>query len=251
VLDHGAELEARTMSFDLCVWRENRPITYPQALRTYWWLCGSEELADADESEFGVKADERVDAFHAELISAYPPLEGLSAAEADASPWSMTPGYFSGQCVIMMMGFSDAPNLTPTITELAMRHGLVCCDPQAMRIHNPPEIVDTDGPRLEFCDGGIVNAPRREDLPELLGQLTDRNWFACLERGPGWFMQVGIGERAGGLPGGVFGLEYREGNADRHFRVLVSDLDEVVHAFQGYAEGHERWKSALDWQWLV
>jgi hypothetical protein len=93
----------------------------------------------------------------------------------------------------MMMGFSDAPDVTPVITELAMRHGLVCYDPQTMRIHNPPEIVDTDGLRLEFCDGGIVDDPRPDDLPELLRQITDRNWFAGLERRPGWFMQVGIG----------------------------------------------------------
>lgn len=239
------------MSFDLCAWRENRPITASQALRTYWWLCGDETMADADEAEFGVEVDERVDAFHAELLSTYPPLEGLETAEADASPWSMTPDHLPGRYVITMMGFSDAPDTTPVIIDLAMRHGLVCYDPQAWRVHNPPEIVDTDGLRLEFCDGGIVNDPRPDDLPELLGQITDRNWFAGLERRPGWFMQVGIGERAGGLPDGVFGLEYREGAADRHFRVLLSDPDEVAHAFQGYAEGHERWKTTLDWQPLA
>ncbi|MFI0351099.1 hypothetical protein [Actinomadura sp. 9N407] len=236
------------MSFDLCVWREDRPITAAQALRTYWWLCGDERLTDADEAEFGVEQDERVDAFHSELLRAYPPLEGLETAEADASPWSMTPSHLSGHYVIMMMGFSDAPDVTPVVVELAMRHGLVCYDPQVMRVHNPPDIVNTGGLRMEFCDGGVVNDPCPEDLPELLGQITDRNWWASLDRDPGWFMQVGIGERAGGLPDGVFGLEYREGHTDRHFRVLVRDLDEVLHAFQGYAEGHERWKSAFDWQ---
>ncbi|WP_017624639.1 hypothetical protein [Nocardiopsis chromatogenes] len=239
------------MSFDLGVWRENRPITCPQALRTYWWLCGDERVADADEAEFGVAADQRVDDFHADLLGESPPLEGLAAAEAEASPWSMTPSHLPGLYVITTMGFSAARDVAPVVVELAKMHGLVCFDPQAMRVHNPPETADTDGPRLDFCDGGIVGAPRPDDLPELLGQITHRNWFACLERRPGWFMQVGIGERAGGLPDGVFGLEYREGEADRHFRVLVSDIDEVVHAFQGYAEGHERWKAALDWRPLA
>ncbi|TDC52527.1 hypothetical protein E1281_18930 [Actinomadura sp. KC345] len=236
------------MSFDLCVWRENHPITGAQALRTYWWLCGSERLGAADESEFTLAHDERVDAFHTELLDAHPPLEGLDTAEAEDSPWSMTPDHMPGSYVIMMMGFSDAPEIAPAVIDLAGRYDLVCYDPQAMRVHNPGEIVDTDGPRLEFCDGGIVNDPRPRDLPDLLGQITDRNWFAVLERRPGWFMQVGIGERAGGLPDGVFGLEYREGDEDRHFRVLLSDPEEVAHAFQGYAEGHDHWKSTLDWQ---
>lgn len=239
------------MSFDLCVWREHRPITGAQALRTYWWLCDDERLADADEAEFGVEEDERVDAFHTELLSVHPPLEGLETAEADASPWSMTPGHGPGRYVIMMMGFGAARDTAPEIVDLAMRHGLVCYDPQAMRVHNPPDIAGTGGPRLEFCDGGVVDDPRPQDLPGLLGQITGRNWYACLERRPGWFMQVGIGERAGGLPDGVFGLEYREGDAGRHFRVLVRDPGEVAGAFQGYAEGHERWKTALDWQPLA
>ncbi|MEW2354622.1 hypothetical protein [Spirillospora sp. NPDC029432] len=239
------------MSFDLCVWRENRPITAAQALRTYWWLCGDESMADADESEFGVERDERVDAFHGELLAAYPALEGLETAEADASPWSMTPGHIPGLYVIMMMGYSDAPDVAPAVVELAMRHGLVCYDPQVTRVHNPPEIVDTGVPRMDFCDGGAAADPGPEELPGLLGQLTERNWWASLDRSPGWFMQVGIGERAGGLPDGVFGLEYREGGADRHFRVLLHDFDEVVRAFQGYAEGHESWKTAFDWRPLM
>lgn len=228
------------MSFDLCVWREEHPITGAQALRTYWWMCGDEKVADCDEVGSRVEQDERVDAFHNELLSVYPPLEALEAAAPDASPWSMTPHHVSGLSVIMMMGFADAAEVVPVITEMALRHGLVCFDPQGMRVHNPPEIVDLDGPRLEFCDGGVVNDPRPEELAALLDQITERNWFAILERRPGWFMQVGIGERAGGLADGVYGLEYREGDDNRHFRDLVSDFDAVVQAFQGYAEGHER-----------
>ncbi|MDA2807570.1 hypothetical protein [Nocardiopsis suaedae] len=239
------------MSFDLGVWRETRPLTSPHALRTYRWLCGDERAADVGREDLGIETDERVDAFRDDLLSEYPPLEGLAEADAEASPWSMTPEHVPGLFVITTMGFSDAPKAAPFIVELAETHGLVCFDPQAMRIHNPEEIVAPDGSRLDFRDGGIVADPRPDELPALLGQVDHRNWFACLETRPGWFMQVGVGERAGRLPDGVFGLEYREGSADRHFRVLVSDPDEMVHAFQGYAEGHERWKDALDWRPLA
>ncbi|MDA2814410.1 hypothetical protein O4J56_27435 [Nocardiopsis sp. RSe5-2] len=208
-------------------------------------------MAEVDQEDLGIETDERVDAFHDDLLSEYPALEGLTTADAEASPWSMTPEHVPGLFVITLMGFSDAPKVAPFVVGLAEAHGLVCFDPQAMRVHNPPDIVAPDVPRLDFCDGGIVADPRPGELPELLGQVDHRNWFARLETRPGWFMQVGVGERAGGLPDGVFGLEYREGSADRHFRVLVPDTDAMVRAFQDYAEGHERWKDALDWQPLA
>lgn len=90
-----------------------------------------------------------------------------------------------------------------------------------------------------------MNEPRSEDLPGLLRQISEKNWFACLDVRPGWFVQVGLGERAGGAPDGMYGVEYREGSADRHFRYVTGDFDEVVSAFRGFADGHEDWKAAF------
>ncbi|MEU5876051.1 hypothetical protein [Spirillospora sp. NPDC047279] len=227
------------MSFDLCVWREEHPVTAEQALLKYRWLMGAEEWSGPEPEMF---PDERVGTFHAEILNVYPPLNDVAEGE---SPWSMDPFEMPDNYVSLCMGFSEAQNASPTIIELAMRHGLVCFDPQVSRVHNPPEIVDSDGPHLVFFDGGIVNEPRPEDLPRLLHQITDRNWFAHLDIRPGWYVQAGLGEKAGGAPDGMYGVEYREGSADRHFRYVTGDIDEVVSAFQGFAEGREDWKTTF------
>ncbi|QVQ50914.1 hypothetical protein J4H86_18905 [Spiractinospora alimapuensis] len=239
------------MSFDLCVWRENQPVTAARALRTHRWLCDDQRVGDPDWAELSIVADARVDRFHRELMGVYPPLEELGTQAVEASPWSMTPRHEHGLFAVMTMGFAHATAVAPVIVEMALRHGLVCFDPRQGEIHNPPEIVASDGPRLEFRDGGVVNNPHPGALPALLGQVTERNWFAILEHEPGWFMQVGVGEPAGGLDDGVYGLEFREGSEDRHFRVLVSDFGAMARAFQDYVTGDQRWKSVFDWQPLA
>jgi hypothetical protein len=71
-----------------------------------------------------------------------------------------------------------------------------------------------------------------------------------MEREPGWFVQVGIGQQAGGVPSGQFALEYREGGSDRHYRTLVASLDDVVTVFEGFAAGDQVWKNAFAWNQL-
>ncbi|SPT57094.1 hypothetical protein [Actinomadura madurae] len=225
------------MSFDLWVWREEQPVTTDLALHKYRWLTSEEEWS-GPEPEMVV--DDRVGAFHTEILSVYPRLEDIAEGE---SPWSLSPSLVPDNYVAMCMGHSAARDAGPVIVETAMRHGLVCFDPQVVRVHNPPEIVDSDGPHLVFFDGGTVNEPRSEDLPRLLRQIDDKNWFACLDVRPGWYVQVGLGRRAGGAPDGMYGVEYREGSADRHFRHVTDDFDKVVNAFQGFAGGGEDWKA--------
>lgn len=227
------------MSFDLWVWREEAPVTGEQALRKFRWLTAEEEWDGPEPEMF---PDERVADFHAEIRTVYPPLEELDVAEAEESPWSMSPFEMPDNYVAMCMGYAKAEDAAPVIIETAMRHGLVCYDPQNYRVHNPPQIVDGDGPHLTFFDGGAVNAPRSGDLPRLLRLVTERNWFACLDVRPGWYVQAGLGERAG-APEGMYGVEYREGAADRHFRHVTGDFNEVVSAFQGFADGQDDWKA--------
>jgi hypothetical protein len=71
-------------------------------------------------------------------------------------------------------------------------------------------------------------------LGTLVQALSSRNWYACLESRPRWFVQVGIGPNAGNVPAGKFALEYREGAPGRHRRTLVSSLVEVVAAFEEF-----------------
>ena len=77
--------------------------------------------------------------------------------------------------------------------------------------------------------------------------MSRANFYASLEREEGWFVQVGIGERAGNVPNGMFALEYREGDADSHQRVVVGRLDDAVDLFGDFADGRDAFKSRFGW----
>jgi hypothetical protein len=147
----------------------------------------------------------------------------------------------------MTVSWSRAQEVAGLVLALAAECGLVCFDPQASVVHNPPGQPPVGGLRLEFCDGGVVERPEPAVLGTLLQAISPRNWYACLESRPGWFVQVGIGPNAGSIPSGMFALEYREGSPERHQRTLVASLDEVVTAFEGFASGDPVWKDAFSW----
>jgi hypothetical protein len=60
-------------------------------------------------------------------------------------------------------------------------------------------------------------------------------------------VQVGIGQRAGNVPDGKFALEYREGDPDRHYRIVVDSLDDAVTLFEDFAAGRDSYKAAFAW----
>lgn len=229
------------MSFDLYVWGSAGPVTAGQAER----IC--RELAAGNTSS--VTADGRVQGFAQELLARFPALESLPAQELEGSPWSMTPK-ISDSHVIMTISWPRAQEMVEFALGLAAARGLVCFDPQASAVHNPPEDAAPGGLRLEFCDGSAVERPDPAALGTLLQALTTGNWYACLVSRPGWFVQVGIGPNAGSVPAGKFALEYREGAPDRHHRTLVADLADVVAAFEGYASGDSAWKDSYSWSHL-
>ncbi|MCW2915403.1 MAG: hypothetical protein JWN52_3471 [Actinomycetia bacterium] len=229
------------MSFDLYVWGSPQTATAEQAER----IC--HELAAENTSS--VSADARVQGFAQELLRRFPALESLTDAELEASPWSMTPE-ISASHVIMTISWSRAQELAEFVLALAARRGLVCFDPQASVVHNPPGQALAGGLRLEFCDGGVVDRPEPAALGVLLQALSPRNWYVCLESRPGWFVQVGIGPNAGNVPAGKFALEHREGTPERHHRALVASRDEVVAAFEGFASGNPVWKDSFSWSHL-
>jgi hypothetical protein len=44
-------------------------------------------------------------------------------------------------------------------------------------------------------------------------------------------------------------LEYRDGDADAHYRAAVYvTLDEVIDAFQSYLRGDEKWRTDFNWE---
>ena len=229
------------MSFDLYVWGSPGPVTAGQAER----IC--QELAAGDASSLA--ADGRVRGFARELLGRFPALENLAAKELEASSWNMTPEV-SASHVIMTISWSRAQEVAKFVLGRAAARGLVCFNPQASVVHNPPGQAVADGLRLEFGNGGVVDQADPAALGTLLQALSSRNWYACLESRPGWFVQVGIGPNAGNVPAGKFALEYREGTPERHRRTLVSSLAEVVAAFEGFASGDPAWMDSFSWSHL-
>ncbi|MFD0632349.1 hypothetical protein ACFQ9X_12760 [Catenulispora yoronensis] len=149
--------------------------------------------------------------------------------------------------IILSIGLSRVSQVGPTVEELAAQHRLVCFDPSTGVVHNPPQTRFSGSLLLESCNGSMIIDPRPEDLRSQLEQLSQANFYACLERDEGWFVQVGIGQRAGNVPDGKFALEYREGVADRHFRVLADDLDDAVTLFEDFAAGRDAFKTRFAW----
>jgi hypothetical protein len=229
------------VSFDLYVWGSPCPVTAEQAGR----IC--QEVAAGNASS--VSADGRVPGFAQELLGRFPALESLADEGLEASPWSMSPEV-SASHVVMTIRWSRAQEMAELVLGLAAARGLVCFDPQASVAHNPPGQVVAGGLRLEFCDGGVVDRPDPAALGTLLQALSSRNWYACLESGPGWFVQVGIGPNAGNVPAGKFALEYREGVPELHRRTLAASLADVVAAFEGFASGDPAWKDSFSWSHL-
>jgi hypothetical protein len=227
------------VSFDLYVWGSPSPVTSGQAER----IC--QELAAGDASSVG--GDGRVPGFVQELLGRFPALEGLAAEDLEASPWDVTPEV-SASHVIMTISWSRAQEVAEIVLGLAATRGLVCFDPQASVVHNPSG--QADRLRLQFADGGLVDRPDPAALGTLLQALSSRNWYACLESRPGWFVQVGIGPNAGNVPAGKFALEYREGAPERHRRALVASLADVVAAFEGFASGDPAWTDSFSWSQL-
>lgn len=118
------------MSYDLCVFLADSPLTDDDAGERYQALVGVD----------GIVMDElnpAVAAFLADLKARHPDIDEVPESEVADNPWSG--GFDVGHDhVAMTIRPARAPEINPFVLELATRHGLVCFDPQ---------------------DGGIVAAP--------------------------------------------------------------------------------------------
>lgn len=225
------------MSFDLYFWGSPKPVTTEQAAQ----IC--QNLAQ--EQTRDVHADPQVEAFYQQIIARFPALEGLGDDDLEASPWSMSPQP-SPSHLITSVRWPQAEEFARWAIPLAAGYGLVCYDPQGGQVHNPPAPSPAGHLRLEFCDGGVIDDPSPTELPGLLNLISDSNWYACLQGRPGWFVQVGIGPRAG-APDGQYAVEFREGTPDRHYRTVLGGLDEVASVFHGFATADQSWKDSVAW----
>ncbi len=225
------------MSFDLAVWPEPTVITVAEAARKHEELCELQPGA--------VPEGTRAFAFHHELTARYPSLRDVPVEELENSPWNGDPVVL-GEAVLITMSWSAGDGAIAFIRELAEHHELVLFDPQGPAVYSPPSLRRTSMSVLTACDGTRVENPDAARIEAVLERLSEKNWFAVLERGD-HYIQVGMGERAG-TRSPWLAMEHREGLPDRHFRVQVADRARVVRAFTGFAADEGGWREGFDWR---
>jgi hypothetical protein len=227
------------MSFDLGVWFEPEPITDEQAADKYRKLCNT----DVDSA---VPAHPRVAAFYRDLTERFPDVADTGDVEAfEQSPWtaglSTTPA-----SVIMTISWPRAAEITAVVRQLANRHRLICHDPQTGATSHPDFTLNGHGLSLSSCNGSRSIDPTPARIEQTLRRLSVDNWFVLLERDDDHWIQVGYSEQAG-TRAGWYALERRDGSAEQHYGTVVSDLHEVIKAFQQYAANDESWMRRFAW----
>jgi hypothetical protein len=121
------------MSFDLAVWLCPIPITSDDAGIIYVALCKEYII------ESLVKPSDSVARFISELTARYPQPDDLSGDEFDTCPWSCAFDFSECYC-IMNIGWPFVDDIVPYVIELALRHNLVCYDPQNEFVHLPSQL---------------------------------------------------------------------------------------------------------------
>jgi hypothetical protein len=227
------------VSYDLAVWHEPAGIAADQATHKYAQLINEESGAETDPMH------PQVAAFYRRLTARYPELDRLPIDEVDRSPWS-TRLAVTSTAVVMSMVWSCADEVGPHVRSLADQHGLVVFDPQNESVHHPNAMRTRPTSVLSTCDGSQADNPDPDTIKRTLHTLSRDNWFAVLERGDA-YVQVGYGEQAATRPD-WYALEHRDGSADKHFRVEVSDLNEIIAAFTGFAGHDNAWQQHFSWR---
>ncbi|GIH20278.1 hypothetical protein [Rugosimonospora africana] len=107
--------------------------------------------------------------------------------------------------------------------------------------HEPPAYVLTTG------QGRTINNPSTAALHRVLIELAPTRWSASLTRRDGWFVRVGLGSPAGTRPG-WYALERQDGREDARYRTILTDVQEVIAAFNGFAVDDPNWARRYTWQ---
>lgn len=128
----------------------------------------------------------------------------------------------------------------PRIRYLAGKHRLVCFDVARQAVLNPPLLRRSGAYELAFCVGHSIDDPTPEHLAAALRDLDEVNWFVVLDDGDDHYVQAA-------LTGDGYLLEVRDGSADKHFQVVVGDVEEVIAAFQEQARGDTAWRDRFSW----
>jgi len=224
------------VSYDLAVWSEPRPSSQAEAEHIYGEICAGNLSI--------VGPDKRVSEFREHMLAEFPEAHWTNFEGPE--PFSVWAGPLEGTETYLILHISPSHKnvVLPRVAELADRFGLVRFDPQESRLCS--ESTDYDFVLLSE-DGKELRNPDPTDIERELRRVGRDNWNVVLESRPGVLVQVGYGEDAGVRPG-WYALEYREGSPERHYRAVVSDLSELIQAFQAHLSGEEGWKRKFSWR---
>src|SRR5690348_13839880 len=114
--------------FRLAVWKSRAELSDSEAAKHYAALSAEETAG---------KFDIAVYRFQAQLTMSYPDIDLLSEDEIEVSPWAR-PLEISDDHVIMALRQDRYAEVFPLVLELAAVNGLVCFDPQNIKVHLPP-----------------------------------------------------------------------------------------------------------------
>ena len=95
---------------------------------------------------------------------------------------------------------------------------------------------------LETGSSPVVKHATEQDLRNAFKDDEGRGEFIILSQRPEVYMQAGGEDEP-------FNLEYRDGDAERHYRAEdVFRKEDVERAFVWYLSGDSRWKSEFRWK---
>lgn len=215
------------MSYDLAVWEGDRPADGAAAAAQFQSLY--ERYV---ESGRRVEPTERIATYVAALLDRYPDIDTDAGAD---SPWSTGPllSDASGPLVYFSMVWSRCDEVSAWAARLAEDHALNCYDPQKDQLRTPwgrPWRFELTSER-----GRPVRDPGPEQVRDVVTRVSADNYFAVLTRSDDWYIQVGYGGLADTRPG-WYALERRDGAPEKHYRAVVTSIEEVVRAFVGFLQ---------------
>jgi len=114
----------------LAVWNSERVLSNCDAATRY-----SAFRAEETSSRF----DEAVYRFYFSLVQHYPDTEMIAEEELDSSPWACGLDVADDHVIMALLPDRYAEAF-PSILELAEAHGLVCFDPQNVKVHLPTRL---------------------------------------------------------------------------------------------------------------
>ncbi|HLK57117.1 MAG TPA: hypothetical protein VKU00_11160 [Chthonomonadaceae bacterium] len=123
------------MSFDLAIWSSNRPLTAAETYPIYAALCDN-DLSLLTPAPNG---NEAIAAFLDGLGQTYPDLDTVPVSELKNCPWAFGfwPELLPRPCQFLHISWPWVAEVAPFVIHLAVKHHLVCYDPQTETISLP------------------------------------------------------------------------------------------------------------------